>query len=97
MGLLTIKEITETSNYIYSDASDYGTPTKAGDRIWKMAQSLVKNYAIVGSRKTFRYSTGSTVTARVKVQGKIYEVTFNTCTDGLCQGYDGYVYIAKVK
>jgi hypothetical protein len=62
-----------------------------------MAQYLVKNYAIAGSRKTFRYATGSTVTARVKVHGEIYEVIFNTCTDGLCQGYDGYVYIIKVK
>lgn len=109
-GYKAIEEIKKRSVQIYSDACDYGAPTKNGDSIWNYAKQLVEWYGIKGTRKENRYQTGASVENEVKLIDEwavsderktieqatdIYVVHFVTCSDGQCKGKDGYIYISR--
>ena len=109
-GYKAIEEIKKRSVQIYSDACDYGAPTRKGDSIWNYAKQLMDCYGVEGTRKESRYSTGASVKQEVKLidewavsderktleqATEIYVVTFVTCSDGQCKGKNGYIYISK--
>lgn len=102
-GFYALGEITAAQTKIYPDACDYGAPTKKGDRLWNCAGMLKENYAIEGTKKVHRYSTGVSAEIQIKLftesdnpQEMKYRMEFISCTSGACKGKDGFIYIEKL-
>lgn len=64
-GFHALNLIQKESTRIFSDACDFGTPTKKGDKIWNSAKQLVDWYGDKETKKVNKYSTGVTVECEV--------------------------------
>jgi len=107
-GYHIMEEIRKRSIKIYPDACGYGVPTKKGDVIWNMMKQLAEWYGEKDTRKAERYGTGRSVGINITLidewavsDGRKTEkeatdkfiVSFVSCTDGACRGFDGFVCI----
>ena len=110
-GYHIIKLIEAKSETIYSDACDYGVPTKKGDDTWNLAKQAFDIYGEKETRKENRYDTGRSVEAIISLMDEWaisdehktkqeatdkFLIHFVSCTTGACKGYDGYIYIQKL-
>ena len=110
-GYHAVKEIQSRSVQIYSDACDYGVPCRKGDSIWKLTNQLATWYGDNTTKRVHKYSTGKNADIMVtlidewavsderktlKEATEHFHVSFTTCTDGVCKGFDGFVSVTKV-
>lgn len=110
-GYYIIGEIQKKSLQIYSDACDYGAPVKQGDPLWNLMKQLTEWYGVKGSRQESRYKTGRSVQQKIELMDEwavsdgyksekeateIYRLSFVSCTEGKCKGFDGYLSIEKI-
>jgi hypothetical protein len=93
---------------IFRDACDYGVPVIKGEPNWLLVNQLVTTYGDIKTRRENRYSTGRSVEAKITLidewavsderktineATETYLVTFVSCNEGMCRGFDGYVNI----
>ena len=108
-GYSIVNQITKSSKQIFPDACDFGTLIKKGDSIWNDLKQLIDWYGVEGTRVENRYSTGSSVSHKIKLMDEwavsdgyktveqateYYIVEYVTIKNK--PGYDGYVNIYKV-
>ena len=111
-GYHAVSELEKNQIRIYPDACDYGVPVKKGDRNWNLAKQLFDMYGDKESRKVHRYSTGINVDSVVTLIDEwavsdeiktVKEATDNfhlgyvKCSTGVCKGYDGFIFVYKMK
>jgi hypothetical protein len=98
-----INLIKKNTKRIYPDACDEGTPVRKGDEVWNWAKQLVEWYGVEGSRKVVKYSTGTTVSNRVRYMpnehgSSVYKtVTLTYVTTRHDKDIDGYIILEEVK
>jgi hypothetical protein len=108
-GYHAVKEIQSKSVQIYSDACDYGVPCRKGDSIWQLTNQLAtwygdKSTKVVNSKRTnvdimvtlIDEWAVSDERKTLKEATEHFHVSFTTCTDGKCKGFDGFVSVTKV-
>ena len=99
-GYFSLHQITSNSIQIFSDAADFGAPTKKNDRLWKLAGQVFKEYG--SDRVQSNYSTGKSVKGKIKLfseadnpHKEVYVIEYVTCKTGACKGHDGYLTVYK--
>lgn len=110
-GFYIVDEIKKHSCPIYPDTCDFGAPVKKNDTMWNMAKQLGDWYGDKKTRKSAKYQTGVSVDIditlvnewsvsdkRLNMQQATqkYRLSYVSCTDGKCKGYDGYITIYEI-
>ena len=108
-GYHAVNEIQSQLIQIYDDACDYGVPVKKNDKNWKLANMLFSMYGDKSTRQ--QNSTGKNVYSFItlidewsvsderktlKQATETYSLTYTTCKNGKCKGYDGFISLHKI-
>lgn len=109
-GYMIVEQIEKGSIQIYSDACDYGYPTRKGDFIWNAAKQISDWYGLKGTRIVNKYGTGYDASIDIELIDEwavsdkrkteveatdVFLLTFVSCTDGKCKEFDGFLHIYK--
>ena len=108
-GYYAVKEIQSQSIQIYSDACDYGVPCKKGDSIWNLTKQLTEWYGDKTTKVVNSNHTNADIMVTLIDEWSVsderktlkeatdnYHVSFTTCKDGKCKGFDGFVSVTKL-
>ena len=108
-GYHAVNEIQSQLIQIYDDACDYGVPVKKNDKNWKLANMLFSMYGDKSTRQ--QNSTGKNVYSfitlidewsvsderkTIKQATETYTLTYTTCKNGKCKGFDGFISLHKI-
>ena len=109
-GFSLWRTIETQSKQIFNDSCDWGALTKIGDPIWNAAKQLADWYGNKETKNVHRYFTGSSTEIEIdlldegavsdermsyseaKIKLRLHYVTCKSI-----KGYDGFVYIEKLK
>jgi hypothetical protein len=98
-GYYAIKEITNHSTQIFSDACDYGAPIKKNNTLWNLVKQLVDQYKVDGTRESGEWGVSNVVELMDEWGGGVIErfkITYCVTNKGRCKGFDGFVSVDKI-